>query len=225
LLFSIISPRQLQQQHNMRLLTVSLALLTTSCYLQPSFVCGFGIQKQRQLSRLWSSVATSIPESAEAKDSVAATSMTATKPLRKPVAEGTIVSSFHGGLVAIQIRDGGADDGDDGDRENNKMDQSGSNASDDFVGRQVRFGDGKIVGLVVAQRPPIAFVYYGDDTRLSRNTFILLFIRANQIRQQIIKAVTNKFKGFHHLCKGETVHNKLLYSLRIFVGRSWCSGR
>ena len=69
-----------------------------------------------------------------------------------PVADGTVVSYFRGGLAAVQVNDDAI-----------ANDKNGFNQSHDFTGRQAIFPNGA-VGMVVAQRPPILFVYtdHGD---------------------------------------------------------------
>jgi len=71
------------------------------------------------------------------------------------VADGTIVSYFRGGLVAIQVSEDVLQSGEE------------SNQSNDLIGHQVQFpNDGGRMGVVVAQRPPMLFVYtktHDDD--------------------------------------------------------------
>ena len=66
------------------------------------------------------------------------------------VADGTIVSYFRGGLAAVQVSEDVLQSGEE------------SNQSNDLIGHQVQFPnneDGGRMGVVVAQRPPMLFVY------------------------------------------------------------------
>jgi len=91
------------------------------------------------------------------------TTVSALTATGKPIAEGTLVSFFRGGLVAIRVDD---DDIQLPAESFDVMEATDSNAktsktadlSGDLIGRQVVFSNGQ-VGVVVTHRPPLAFVY------------------------------------------------------------------
>ena len=79
-----------------------------------------------------------------------------TPALQLPVADGKVVSFFRGGLAAVQVND----------------EDLSSNQSDDLIGRQVVFSNG-VIGVVVAQRPPILFCFSDTCDRVDGEVQIL----------------------------------------------------
>ena len=82
----------------------------------------------------------------------------------KTVAEGNIVSFFNGGFAAVRLKDDEALGGDEATPIPNQQQQSSSTSSsssnlgDDLIGRLARLPNGSM-GVVLALRPPVAFVY------------------------------------------------------------------
>lgn len=82
------------------------------------------------------------------------------------VADGTIVSYFRGGLAAVQISEDVLQSGEE------------SNQSNDLIGHQVQFpnddddGGGRM-GVVVAQRPPMLFVYTQTHDKDNNNKSLM----------------------------------------------------
>lgn len=139
-------------QRTMKLNIQSLTVVSSICVFPSFSVNGWSpVQTKRWSSSVLSSVAPEAPKTTEI------------------VAKGSIVSYFHGGLAAVQLRD---------DLMTQSVDttsplfdtlapppsviaQRTNNNGDDLIGRTVTFGNGA-TGMVVAQRPPILFVYSSD---------------------------------------------------------------
>lgn len=84
-------------------------------------------------------------------------------PGGNPIAEGSVVSSFRGGLVAVRIDDEITETDDTPDVVDTtntlpKNEKSSSSLGGDLMGRQVVFSNGQ-VGVVVTHRAPMVFVY------------------------------------------------------------------
>ena len=89
-------------------------------------------------------------------------------PVGNHIAEGTIVSRFHGGLIAVRIDEELEDPGqiktqvDPASAPAGNSKSQGGSVSGDLMGKQIVFADGSS-GVVVVHRPPVAFVYSDSD--------------------------------------------------------------
>jgi hypothetical protein len=87
-----------------------------------------------------------------APDEIVSLSPFARQEQGNAVAEGPIVSHFPGGLAAVLLEDNVTS------ATKSKSMSAGPLKGDDLVGRLARLPSGSL-GVVIAQRPPIAFVY------------------------------------------------------------------
>lgn len=139
-------------QQTMKLNIHSLTVVSSICFFPSSSVNAWSpVQTKRWSSSLHASVAPEVPKTTEI------------------VAKGSIVSYFHGGLAAVQLRDDLMTQSVDATSPlfdtlappSSIIAQRTNNNGDDLIGRTVTFGNGA-TGMVVAQRPPILFVYSSD---------------------------------------------------------------
>ena len=99
------------------------------------------------------------------------------RPTGRQHAEGSIVSQFPGGLTAVRIEEeiseneastlGATSKG-------NVVEANGSSVSGDLLGKQVVLPGGS-VGLVVAHRPPVAFIYSDPDVSENKSGRVKIF--------------------------------------------------
>ena len=127
-----------------------LAIISSVCAWPLASVQGWSPAHPRRFSSsLCSAVAPEVPKTVET------------------VAKGAIVSYFRGGLAAIQLRDDLMTPSTDLNSpfalapKPSGISPRANNNGDDLIGRTVTFGNGA-TGMVVAQRPPILFVYSSD---------------------------------------------------------------
>jgi len=157
------------------LATAILSISTSSFYQSQAFVTRPALT-QRTTTRSFVSLA-SAPTVAEAEETSTETKTQANpEELGEPIGEGTIVSFYRGGLVAIRVSDEVTQQTPTSRISNTgaesstgvfgaaptPTDASSASQGDDIIGKHVIFPNGS-VGVVVAQRFPLAFVMSDMD--------------------------------------------------------------
>jgi F-type H+-transporting ATPase subunit alpha len=109
-------------------------------------------------------------------DSNKASSLSSSSSEGIPIAKGSIVTTFRGGLVAARVDDDLHVDSNEPQvvdttkmEDNKKQAKSSNTIGGDLIGRQVLFDNGQR-GVVMIHRPPMIFVYAESDDDKSSNT-------------------------------------------------------